>query len=61
MSDQWKPNPKSPVQKKARAEGFRITYEALDIPPEPKSMTKARRKWINSAYDNAPSRRKRKP
>ncbi len=51
MSDeQWKPDPKSAVQKRAKSDGFRITYEALDIPPEPKEVVKARKKWIKERY-----------
>lgn len=46
MSDQWKPNPKSPVQKRAAQDGFRITYEAFDIPAEPTKMIKARKAWF---------------
>lgn len=51
MTDQWKPNPRSPVQKEAKAHGMRITYEALDIPPEPKAVIKARKQWLDTAYD----------
>ncbi|MBD8619768.1 hypothetical protein IFT67_12630 [Sphingomonas sp. CFBP 13728] len=50
MSDQWKPNPRSPVQKEAKAHGMRITYEALDIPPESKAVAKARKQWLDSAH-----------
>lgn len=46
MSDQWRPNPKSAVQKRAAQDGFRITYEAFDIPAEPAEMIKARKAWF---------------
>ena len=53
MSDdkpQWKPDLRRKVHKEAARAGLHVTYEALDVPPEPASVKDAREKWIKERF-----------
>lgn len=47
---QWKPDLRRKVHKGAARFGLRVTYDALDVPHEPKELKKAREEWIAQRF-----------